>query len=353
MDSGNPSVSHDVRDGLAFAVLREPSTGSEAWMTPEVGANCAAFSTTIDGQVLEVIQFPRSIDAFRERPTYFGSAILFPFPGRIRGGRFLFDGVDRQLPINEPSTGNAIHGCVARQTWAELHSDAGQTGAAVTCQIGTDTVPAMLADYPFPFRLTLGVRLSAGALSFRFVAENIGASPMPMGLGAHPYFPLPLGGIGTVDDCEISIDAPYYWEQQDFMPVGRSRPAESSVDLRSPRSLRALASVGLGGPDRMVNLTHAQFSDSRGPAPSATGIRWALRNPRAQREVVVEADPSFAASVTYIPPTRDKVSFEPHTCLPNAFNLATEGCVAGQITLGPGEFWRGSFSISARSTTSS
>jgi galactose mutarotase-like enzyme len=71
---------------------------------------------------------------------------------------------------------------------------------------------------------------------------------------------------------------------------------------------------------------------------------------KANREIIVEADPSFPASVTHIPPTREKVSFEPHTCLPNAFNLATEGKVAGQLTLGPGEFWRGSFRIRARST---
>ncbi|HLZ07038.1 MAG TPA: hypothetical protein VKT80_00480, partial [Chloroflexota bacterium] len=82
--------------------------------------------------------------------------------------------------------------------------------------------------------------------------------------------------------------------------------------------------------------------------PGQSGIRWGVRNPKAGREVIVEGDTSFPASVTYIPTTRDRVSFEPHTCLPNAFNLAGDGKVAGQITLGPGEFWRGSFQIRAR-----
>lgn len=348
MDATPPRVDRERRDGLDFTVLREPSTGSEVWISPGVGANCARFVTTIDHQELEVIHLPDSLAAFRERPTYFGAAVLFPFPGRIRDGRFRFGGVDVQLPINEPSTGNALHGCVAKQPWIELASGADERGAEATFVIDTDRIPAMLNDFPFPFRLTSRIRVSAGSLSFHYVAENIGTTPMPVGLGVHPYIPLPLANVGTADECEIWIDAPHYWEQKDFMPVGHSTPVESAIDLRSPRSLRALASVGYGGPDRMLNVTHSQFSDERGPGPQATGVRWGVRNPRANREVMLAADKGFPASVTYIPPTREKVSFEPHTCVPNAFNLASEGKVAGQITLGPREFWRGSFSLSAR-----
>jgi aldose 1-epimerase len=348
MDDSLPTLGREHRDGLALTVLREPSTGSEVRIAPDIGANCASFRTNVDGQPLDVIRFPDSIAAFRDRPTYFGTAVLFPFPGRIRGGRLRFAGTDYQLPINEPSTGNAIHGCVAKQPWIETSSAADSAGVEVTHTIDTVRLPALLNDFPFPFRLTMKVRLSAGVLSFRFLAENIGAVAMPVGLGVHPYFPLPLGTVGAVDDCEIWIDAPHYWEQENFMPVGYSRPVEASVDLRTPRTLRALASVGFGGIDRMVNFTHSQFSDTLGPGPGPSGIRWGVRNPKARREVIVEGDPSFPASVTYIPTTREKVSFEPHTCLPNAFNLANEGKVAGQITLGPSEFWRGSFQIRAR-----
>jgi aldose 1-epimerase len=351
MDRPRPGIDRKTLEGIDFTVLREPSTGSEAWIAGGIGANCPRFVTEVAGKELEVIHLPDSLSSFRERPTYFGSAVLFPFPGRIRGGKFRFDNADIQVPINEPATGNAIHGCVAKQPWAELAASADDRGAEATFAIGTERIPAMLDDFPFPFRLTMRARLSGGTLTFSFVAENSGQRPMPVGLGVHPYFPLPLGGTGSVDDCEIRVDAPYFWEQKDYMPVGRSLPVESSIDLRTPRSLRALASVGYGGPDRMVNFAHSQFSDERGPLPSGSGIRWGVRNPKANRQVVVEGDAGFPASVTYIPPTREKVSFEPHSCLPNAFNLATEGKVAGQMTLGPGEFWRASFSIRAGEIT--
>jgi aldose 1-epimerase len=352
METDHPSVAVESRDGLTCHVLREPSTGSEAWILPDIGANCVRFSTTIGGEQLDVIRQPPTWDAYRERPTYHGAAILFPFPGRIRGGRFTFGGVTYQLPLNEPDPGNAIHGCVSGNPWTTVALTADPSGdARGIYQIGSDSNRTLLESFPFRFRLSVEIRLKNGALGYAFVAENIGDQPMPIGLGIHPYFPLPLGSVGSLDDCEISIDAPYYWAQEGYMPVGNAIPAEQSVDLRVPRSLRALASVGVGGVNRMVNLVHTQFSDTAAPLPADGGIRWKLTNPRSRRSVVVEADAAFSASVTYVPVTREKVSFEPHTCVPNAFNLSSEGKVAGTITLRPREFWRGSVSIRAEGIT--
>lgn len=350
MDVGAPGVSTERAEGGEFVVLREPATGSEAWILPAVGASCVRFTTAVGGSPLDVIGLPASWDAFHGRPTLFGSAILAPFPGRIRGGRFRFLGHDYQLPINEPDPGNAIHGCVSRRPWRVVASASDDAGAEATFRIGADETPDLLGEFPFPFRLTMTVRLSGGRLTHAFVAENLGGEPMPFGLGLHPYVPLPLGGEGSVDEQEIWIDAPYYWEQSGFMPVGTTVRSSESIDLRRPRSLRALASVGLGGPDRLLNFCHSQFTHEHAPAPGPSGVSSGVRNPAAGREVVVEADAAFPALVFYIPPTRDKVSFEPHTCVPNAFNLQDEGVRAGTIVLGPGGFWRGTTTISARMT---
>jgi aldose 1-epimerase len=349
MNRLEPRVTTERIEDLEFQVLREPASGSEAWVVPSVGANCVRFATSVGGQPLEVIRFPGTWDSFLARPTYHGAAVLFPFPGRIRRGTFAFGGVEYQLPLNEPDPGNAIHGCVNRRSWTTVGTEGSDAaGAAITLRISTDEQLDLENEFPFPFRLSVTIRLRQGRLTHSFVAENPGTMLMPMGLGLHPYVPLPLGGDGTVDEAEIWVDAPYYWEQEGYMPIGQARPAETSVDLREPRSLRALASVGIGGRDRMVNVVHSQFSHDRAPAPSEQGVRCGVRNPTNRREVVVEGDASFAAAVTYVPPTREKVSFEPHTCLPNAFNLATEGRTAGVVTLGPGEYWRGTTSISAR-----
>ena len=344
-----PTITTEEHAGMLFQVLREPATGSEAWILPEVGANCVRFETSVDGSPLEVIRLPESWEAFLGHPTLWGAAVLFPFPGRIRGGKFSFGGKSYQLEINEPDPGNAIHGYVSRRRWSMLSVSADDVrGAVATFGIGTDSHDELVDLYPFPFRLTMTIQLRCGSLRYHFTAENLGNTPMPLGLGLHPYFPLPLGGKGDVDDCEIWIDAPYYWEQEHALPIGSARRVEEALDLRVPRSLRALASVGIGGQDRMINVLYSQFSDRHGPRPAEHGIRCGVRNPRTDCEVVVEPSNAFSACVTYVPVTRDKISFEPHTCVPNAFNLANEGKTAGTITLGPREFWRGSIDISAR-----
>lgn len=348
MRSEPPSVTTEEHDGMLFQVLREPATESEAWILPEVGANCVRFVTTVDGRPLDVIRLPESWDAFRGHPTIFGAAVLFPFPGRIRGGRFSFAGKTHQLEQNEPSTGNAIHGCVSRAAWSLLDTSADEAGATATYGIGMDSQDDLLDRYPFPFRLNMSIGIRNGHLVHSFIAENLGSGPMPIGLGLHPYFPLPLGSKGDVDDHEIWIDAPYFWEQESAIPTGESRRSEETLDLCVPLSLGALAASGVGGTDRMLNVLYSQFSDRHGPTPSAHGIRCGVRNPRAGCEVVVEPSPAFSACVTYVPVTRDRISFEPHTCVPNAFNLVNEGRTVGTVTLGRREFWRGSIDISAR-----
>lgn len=347
MSQAQSSVTTQARDGINFQVLRELSSGSEVWVIPDTGVSCVQFTTQVDGQPLEVIQMPESWDAFRGHPTLWGTGVLFPFPGRIRGGVFEFGGETYHLPLNEANGANAIHGCVSGEAWKLIGTEADDRGARATYQIGTDTHPHLNERYPFPFRLTLQIRLEGGRLLHSFVAENLGSQPMPVGLGLHPYFPLPFGGSGTVDDCEIWVDAPYYWEQEQAFPVGAPRRVEETLNLNTPRSLRALASVGIGGVDKALNVLYCQFSDSGAPRPSTQGIRAGVRNPVSGREVIVEADQGFAACVTFVPPSRNKVSFEPHTCVPNAFNVVKAGHPAGTITLGPREFWRGTMSIRA------
>src|SRR5262249_5542993 len=275
-----PSVTTERIEDLEFQVLHEPASASEPWVLPSVGANCVRFSTSVGGQPLEVIRFPETWEAFLARPTYHGAAVLFPFPGRIRRGTFAFGGVEYQLPLNEPDPGNAIHGCVSRRPWTIVGTEASEAaGAAITLRIGTDEQLDLENEFPFPFRLSVTIRLRQGRLTPRFAAENPGTTPMRRGLGLHPYVPLPLGGDGTVDEAEIWVDAPYYWEQEGYMPIGQARPAEMSVDLREPRSLRALASVGIGGPNPMVHLVHSQVPPEPPPAPSPPGLPPPLPTP--------------------------------------------------------------------------
>ena len=61
-------------------------------------------------------------DADIVRPVFRG-AVLVPWPNRVVGGRYVFDGQVHQLPINEPDRGNALHGLAAWADWLPIRCD--------------------------------------------------------------------------------------------------------------------------------------------------------------------------------------------------------------------------------------
>src|SRR4051794_19390907 len=173
-----PSATTETIDGASVVVLREPATGSEARVVVDVGANVAAFRTRAGDRVVDVLASAPDMATLRERPTRFGSAPLFPYPGRIEGGRFTFEGREIKLPTGPD--GNAIHGFARARAFRVLGTD----GASVTAQLGTeDGVPP--AEWPFPCSLTLTISLRDGALRIESAVANTGSSAMPFGLGFH------------------------------------------------------------------------------------------------------------------------------------------------------------------------
>ncbi|NEG70082.1 aldose 1-epimerase family protein [Bifidobacterium choloepi] len=129
---------------------------------------------------------------------------LIPFPNRIEGGTYTFDGVDYELPIDEHERNNAIHGYGYRSYW-NLDS---LSGDEVTLWW---RVPD-LAGYPFDVVVTLTYRLDDDGLHIHFDAYNNDDKPAPWALAMHPW--LANGGWKHGDDidadnarCRLQIPA--------------------------------------------------------------------------------------------------------------------------------------------------
>ncbi|MGH3408375.1 MAG: aldose 1-epimerase family protein, partial [Streptosporangiaceae bacterium] len=52
-----------------------------------------------------------------EMPPAGAGQLLAPWPNRVDGGRYTFQGVARQLDLSEPAAGNAIHGLTRWHNW--------------------------------------------------------------------------------------------------------------------------------------------------------------------------------------------------------------------------------------------
>src|SRR5262249_35899663 len=82
-------------------VLSGPDQVAEVW--PAFGFNCFSWQITESGRKLDLLYSDPAL--FSDgRPTRSGIPVLFPFPNRIRDGRFTWAGRTYQLPLNDPTS---------------------------------------------------------------------------------------------------------------------------------------------------------------------------------------------------------------------------------------------------------
>jgi len=108
---------------------------------------------------------------------------LIPFGGRLRHGRFEWNGAPVQLPFQ--SSGHALHGDGATRRW-------------LLCSHDPTSVTMMLAYpssmWPFPARVALRYVVRGPVFMALFRVTNLSNAAIPFGLGWHPYFAVPSGG---------------------------------------------------------------------------------------------------------------------------------------------------------------
>ncbi len=337
-----PAAGFGKWEGEPIVVLREPATGSRAEVVPGLGSNITRFRTTLGGRPIDVIGSPPDLATLRALPTRYGAGVLFPYPGRVGGDGFEFRGRRVDLPP-DPATKNAMHGLARRRAWRVIDMGASpETGAWVTTEIATREEAVSPAEWPFPFRLSLRVTLRGGRLRSDVTIVNTGDAAMPFGLGFHPYLPTPLGPHGEADACEAQIDATERW--WDFLepPATVTSVAEDEWPRR-PLPLADIAPIRRSEAGVSRNATFLRRSP--GGERGATGRLIDRAN---GVEAVVTCSPEFPAMVFYTPPGIATASLEPHTCIPNAFNLTgPDRPDPGLTVLAPGATWRGWYALHA------
>ncbi|MDE2640567.1 MAG: aldose 1-epimerase [Chloroflexota bacterium] len=337
-----PSAGFAEREGERIVVLREPASGSLAEVVPRLGSNVTRFRTLVEGRPIDVIGAPPDLATLRGLPTRYGAGVLFPYPGRVAGDGFDFQGRRVHLPP-DPATNNAMHGLARRRAWRVTDMGASpEAGAWVTTEIATREEAVTAAEWPFPFRLSLRATLRGGRLRSDVTVANTGDVAMPFGLGFHPYIPTPLGPRGDADACEVEIGATERW--RDFIePPATVTPVAEDEWPRRPLPLADIAPVRRSAAGIVRNATFFR----RGP-DGGRGATGRLIDRANGVEAVVTCSPEFRAMVFYTPPGIATASLEPHTCIPNAFNLTGAGRPdPGLVVVAPGATWQGWYTLHA------
>jgi aldose 1-epimerase len=234
--------------------------------------------------------------------------LLLPWPNRLAGGRYTFDGQDHELPITDSGTGSAIHGLARWQRW-ELAASAPDTCVA------TLELPPQ-PGWPYLLDLTTTYTIAPGLLRVTIEASNVGSRPCPFGAGQHPYIAVP------VDTTALQVPAATRLELAGGLPTGRATSAEREL---SPIGERRLDDCYT---DLDPNWS-VQVTPPGGPTVQLSG------DPVWQYLQIFSGD-----TVPQPERRRQGLAVEPMTCPPNSF-------VTGQglIVLQPGESFRGSWQL--------
>ncbi len=314
------------KSGTVYELADEVGTArAEVW--PFTGFNCLRWQVRIpDGGWGDVLYCAPDWEQ-NPVPTRSGHPMLFPFPNRLRGGQFPFEGTTYQLPLNESSGKHAIHGFTPRNSWRVLGTDAAAGHASITGQFRLSVdLPSARDFWPADCSLTLTYRLTTTALVVEALVENPGPGPMPFGLGYHPYFCVPTAPGSAADDMVLQAETGMVWEAEAGIPTGRVMPVPPELDFRSPRVV--------GGA-----VLDTLYTTSR-PTPGEDMVCVArLGHRTAPGRVSVFCPPAFRELLLFTPPHRKAVAIEPYTCATDAANLAARGINSGWRILPPGGRW--------------
>jgi aldose 1-epimerase len=323
-------------DGTVY-ILEDSDGGVRAEVWPAPGFNCFRWQVPCQGRRLDLLYSnPRFFED--PVPTRSGIPVLFPFPNRLRAGRFRWDGREYQLPLNDPAKQNAIHGFACRHPWRVVAQGADATAAWLTGEFqGAVDAPECRPLWPADYRLRLTYRLGPDRLRIEALVENPDRVPLPFGLGFHPYFQVPEGAGGR-EETWVEAPAGELWELVDSLPTGLRRPVDPARDLRRPR--------------RFTDLTLDDVLTGLEPLPRPGGglYRRGSVERRVDRAVLhlLTSEP-FGELVAFTPPHRQAVCLEPYTCVTDAIHLQQQGVDAGLLVLAPGARWEAVVELALKS----
>jgi len=116
------------------------------------------------------------------------SWLLFPFPNRLKDGKYQWEGETYQFPINEEQNQHALHGFLNECYFEVVSEELTEHHAKIHLRY---TYTGERAYYPFPFVFTVTyIVQSDGEFKMECEIINTGKTSLPAALGWHPYFQL-------------------------------------------------------------------------------------------------------------------------------------------------------------------
>ena len=245
------------------------------------------------------------------RDGLYAGKILAPWPNRIKDGKYSFNEKDYQLPINEVSKNNSLHGLVANSLWEITF----QNQSKVILQYSLNEPDI----YPGKLQLQVTYEIIEQGLEITVLSENVGELSAPYGVSIHTY--LVAGAVVKNNELTLQIPADQFLEvdADRLLPIKLQPVAGTNFEFINPKKVSDLF------------IDHAFKYSSDYPRSIS------LLNAEGQGAEVIFDDQSnwiqiHTADRDLQADSRMAVAIEPMTCPPDAFNSGID-----LIVLEPGK----------------
>lgn len=273
--------------GAELEVLTGFGAGLNAWRIPGPG-----------GKHRELLAGYHSEDDLHGRHADTSAGVrLSPFPNRLKGGQWKWNGLSGELPINFKWQPHAIHGLLHTVPWSFASFSSDEKNAELVLE------RSWQGEHPgFPFAFTARTRFfwSVDSLTVQSETVNDGKIAMPYGEGWHPYFSLGA----PVDELEMRTPALHSVLVDDLsIPTGER---QTFGDFTQG------ATIG----DRFIDNCWAVAEDHE-------QVETVLRHKSQNLSLKIwqkNGPGQFRYIQAYTPPDRQSIAIEPMTCEPDAFN---------------------------------
>lgn len=227
-------------------------------------------------------------------PTDLSSFPLVPFCNRIAGGRMQIGGVEYTLPAGpkEVDAQNAIHGLGWISAWSSRQLDA----RSIRLSLSHDG-----NKWPWAFVADQAITLNENGYTHRLSLQNTDTTPMPAGLGLHPYFPR--------NGAQLRTGAKGYWDAGAGLLPKQHVPLDSEPDW-------------FGG----------EFFDH-----CFTGADDCLQIDWPTHRLRIHTSSNLPFTHVYVPRGEDFFCVEPVSHIPDAVNSPIGAAETGLTILEPGE----------------
>ena len=294
-------------------VLAQAATGTRFSFVPEIGGILLDV-TFGDFCVTEHYETPEALTEM----AWAKGILLYPYPNRMRDGRYVWEGKTYQFPLNNAVTGNSIHGVGKRAPMQLKSYMVTETFASATLVFTHD---GAYDYYPFAYDMEVTYMISStGHFDVEMQFRNKSEATIPVGLGWHPYFKI------SENIADTSIQTPVLTKvevDERLLPNGIKMPFEDFVTLQKINETDVDNCFLIQKSDEKEAIITLQ-------SDSGTLKYW---------QQIGEQKFNFVQIFTL--PSRTCIALEPMTCNVDAFNNHE-----GLVSLAPNETLGGEFGFS-------